>query len=242
MDNQDRADLSLYSRLSENVHKTAGIEDHAQSSLGDAAKRQEAQSFVPKYVGNAVVEGFDADSVYGQKVKNKVFQLDNPPKENAAEIKEKQKRRKRCNKSKALTAKEKRALKVYEIPVEARKYSNFKPLNELWKGYMEELFGTSNPTSFSQKLLKADFHGAIVTVVRSKCPSYVGVSGIVAQETENVFKIITVNDSLRVVPKINSIFTLQIRDSIFTVHGNQFRYRASMRSTKKFKSRPTIDL
>ncbi|GJJ72131.1 ribonuclease P protein subunit POP4 [Entomortierella parvispora] len=239
---QDRADLSLYSRLSEDIHKTAGIEDNARSNLGDAAKRQQAQSFVPKYVGDAVVEGYDGGSVYGSKVKNKVFSLDNPPKESSAETKEKQKKRKRNNKSKALTAKEKRTLGVYDIPVNARKYTLFQPLHDLWKGYIDELYGSSSPTNFSQKLLKADFHGAIITVIRSKCPTYVGVSGIVAQETENVFKIITVNDALRVVPKVNSVFTVHIRNSIFTIHGNQFRYRASMRSTKKFKSRPTIDL
>lgn len=34
-------------------------------------------------------------------------------------------------------------------------------------------------------------------VARSKCPTYIGVSGIVAQETENVFKIITPNNALR---------------------------------------------
>ncbi|KAG0273861.1 RNase P/RNase MRP complex subunit, partial [Linnemannia gamsii] len=87
-----------------------------------------------------------------------------------------------------------------------------------------------------------DFHGAIVTVARSKCPTFIGVSGIVAQETENVFKIITPNNALRVVPKVNSVFTIHIRNSLFTLHGNQFRYRASQRSSKKFKSRPTIDL
>ncbi|KAF9952120.1 RNase P/RNase MRP complex subunit, partial [Mortierella alpina] len=77
---------------------------------------------------------------------------------------------------------------------------------------------------------------------RSKCPTYVGTSGIVAQETENVFKIITPTNALRVIPKINSVFTIHIRNSVFTLHGNQFRYRASQRSAKKFKSRPTIDL
>ncbi len=45
-----------------------------------------------------------------------------------------------------------------------------------------------------------------------------------------------------VIPKINSVFTIHIRNSVFTLHGNQFRYRASQRSAKKFKSRPTIDL
>ncbi|KAI8594878.1 Rof/RNase P-like protein, partial [Dissophora ornata] len=158
------------------------------------------------------------------------------------EVKEKQARRKRANKSKALTAKEKKALDVYSIPKETRKYELFVPLHELWKGYMEELFGSSNPMAFTQKLLKADFHGALITVARSKCPTYVGSSGIVAQETENVFKIITPSNALKVIPKANNVFTLQVRNSVFTIHGNQFRYRAAQRSSKKFKAKPSTDL
>ncbi|KAF9928193.1 RNase P/RNase MRP complex subunit [Mortierella antarctica] len=235
MDANDRTDLGLYSRLPADTHRSAGLD----SSSVDGAL--DGQSFVPKYVQNAVVQEFEADKVYNTKVKNKVFMLDNPTKDSTA-AKEERKRRRRANKAKALTAKEKRTLDVYDIPLESRKYNLFLPLHQLWKGYVEELFGSSNPVAFTQKLLKADFHGAIITVARSKCPTYVGTSGIVAQETENVFKIITPSNALRVIPKINSVFTIHIRNSVFTLHGNQFRYRASQRSAKKFKARPTIDL
>lgn len=36
-----------------------------------------------------------------------------------------------------------------------------------------------------------------ITVSRSKCPSYIGVSGILLQETKNAFKIITKDDKLK---------------------------------------------
>lgn len=238
MENQNRPELSLYSRLPENVSITAGLDVELGAETTGSSKQQ---PFIPGYVENSVVDGFEADKVFSQKVKNKVFNLDNPSKA-VADAKDAQRRRKRANKAKVLTAKEKRQLNVYDIPLASRKYELFEPLHELWKGYVEELFGTSNPLAFTQKLLKADFHGAIITVARSKCPTFIGVSGIVAQETENVFKIITPNNALRVVPKVNSVFTIHIKNSLFTLHGNQFRYRASQRSSKKFKSRPTIDL
>ncbi|KAF9908663.1 RNase P/RNase MRP complex subunit [Linnemannia zychae] len=241
MDNQNRPELSLYSRLPENVHITAGLDSDLGADVGGPSSSKQ-DPFIPGYVENSVVEGFEADKVFSQKVKNKVFQLDNPPSASKAAAKETLRCRKRANKAKVLTAKEKRQLNVYDIPLESRKYKLFEPLHELWKGYVEELFGSANPLAFTQKLLKADFHGAIITVARSKCPSYIGVSGIVAQETENVFKIITPTNALRVVPKVNSVFTIHIKNSLFTLHGNQFRYRASQRSSKKFKSRPTIDL
>jgi ribonuclease P protein subunit POP4 len=43
---------------------------------------------------------------------------------------------------------------------------------------------------FSQLLLKADYHGAHLKVVRSACSSLVGQSGIVVFDTKNTFKII----------------------------------------------------
>ncbi|KAG0328735.1 RNase P/RNase MRP complex subunit [Podila humilis] len=233
----EKTSLNLYSQLPETIHKNAGIDLETISAIST-----DPQTFIPDFVGNAVVEGYEGDKVYSEKVKHKIFQLDNPAKDRTAAVKEQSKRRKRANKSKVLTAKEKRELHVYDIPLEARKYELFLPLNALWKGYMQEIFGSCSPTAFTQKLLKADFHGAIITVTRSKCPTYIGATGIVAQETENVFKIITLNNSLRVIPKVNNVFSIAIKNSVFTLHGNQFRYRSSQRSTKKFKSKPTIDL
>uniref|UniRef100_A0A8C6ZTZ0 Ribonuclease P protein subunit p29 n=2 Tax=Nothoprocta perdicaria TaxID=30464 RepID=A0A8C6ZTZ0_NOTPE len=92
------------------------------------------------------------------------------------------------------------------------------------------------------KLLKADLHGAIVTVTKSKCPSYVGITGIILQEMKHVFKIITKEDKLKVVPKLNNVFSLEIDGFISYIYGSKFQFRASERSAKKFKLKGTIDL
>jgi len=95
------------------------------------------------------------------------------------------------------------------------------------------------------KLVKADFHGSILTgtsisyhtflrisdqnnsVKQSKCPSLVGLSGIVIHETENTFRIVTrdnkekrrflslaelqyISEFFPVLPKQNTIFTFAI--------------------------------
>ena len=105
----------------------------------------------------------------------------------------------------------------------------------LWLGYMSELLSLSlqpatpsaDPSStipatvgMHTKLIKADFHGAIVTGVRalniylphldtlppvllvrqSKNPCLVGLSGIVIHETENSFKVITRKDEQKSSP------------------------------------------
>ena len=52
------------------------------------------------------------------------------------------------------------------------------------------------PSQCLPAILKADFHGCIMSVVRSRCPTYIGVSGIVLQETEKTFRVITRDDKL----------------------------------------------
>lgn len=46
-------------------------------------------------------------------------------------------------------------------------------------------------------LAKADYTGCLLMVTRSKCPSYIGVKGIVILETKNTLKIICPDDQLR---------------------------------------------
>ncbi len=49
----------------------------------------------------------------------------------------------------------------------------------------------------SQKVVKADYHGSILRVWRSKCPSYVGSEGIVVQETQNTVRLVTKEDKIK---------------------------------------------
>ena len=70
------------------------------------------------------MEGYDKESTFNSKVKNKVFLLDNPTKD-SKDAKDKAKQKKKAKKTKALNAREKRQLQVYEIPLEARKYVLF---------------------------------------------------------------------------------------------------------------------
>ncbi|KAF5886543.1 ribonuclease P protein subunit p29, partial [Clarias magur] len=111
------------------------------------------------------------------------------------------KTRRTRTKAKGLNAKERRALGVFQLKPEHQKYDLFLPLHDLWKQYITELCNGLRPESnvqvMQQKLLKADFHGAILTVVRSKCPSYVGSTGILVQELKHVFKIITQENRLK---------------------------------------------
>ncbi|XP_029577718.1 ribonuclease P protein subunit p29 isoform X1 [Salmo trutta] len=158
----------------------------------------------------------------------------------------KKKEKKKKKRAKGLNAKQRREMKVFQLKPEHQKYELFLPLHELWKQYIRDLCNglkpESNPQTIQQRLLKADFHGAILTVARSKCPSYVGTTGILVQEMKHVFKIITKEDRLKVIPKRNSVFAVEIDGFVSHIYGSKFELRSSERSAKKFKVKGTIDL
>jgi len=174
---------------------------------------------------------------------------------------------------------------LWRLRDDEARWELFVPLHRLWLGYMSELLGlapmdlsnsNASPSAMPQaaagmhaKLVKADFHGSIVTVRRSKNAALVGLEGIVVQETENTFKIVTRKDELKVLPKQGSVFvfavplyhtsiassdqhsgtdgrpTTTVLDGAhveFELYGNQFCFRAADRAGRKFKHKESIEL
>jgi len=138
----------------------------------------------------------------------------------------------------------KKQWKSFDIPKDAEyKYERFMALNKLWTKYMEDLLQNDhNAPIIEGKLLKADFHGAIISVTRSKCPLLLGLTGIVIQETQSTFKIVTTNSTLKIIPKAGNIFSLKVNGMDVEIYGNHFKFRASERSVRKFKAKNTIEL
>lgn len=104
-----------------------------------------------------------------------------------------------------LSAREKRSSGLYDLPKEECKYAIFKGLHALWAGYMQEILelkadgkgGLVTPASHGAKLVSADYHGAEVEVVRSRCTSRVGVKGIVVRDTKFTFVVVTEKDEVK---------------------------------------------
>ena len=105
---------------------------------------------------------------------------------------------------KPLSAKEKRDSGIYEISDAAKKYEIYVPLHRMWVGYMWEILGMREDerafvtgNSAGSKLASADYHGAEVTVVRSRCVGMVGLAGIVVRDTKFTFQIITKKNEVK---------------------------------------------
>ena len=110
----------------------------------------------------------------------------------------------RKKKVKPLSAREKRITGVYDVPDEAKKYEIYLPLHRMWQGYMWEILGIEEKRSSfitaqsnGSVLASADYHGALLKVVRSKCCGAVGLEGVVIQDTKFTFQIITRKDEMK---------------------------------------------
>lgn len=164
----------------------------------------------------------------------------------------KRKKRKRRFKSRAAVGSAFRAKdKLTKIDLDSKaSYSNYLPLQTLWTQYIEELIvfpkkGNEHQMNLAvaaQKLLKADLHGCPLSVRKSRCPGYVGTSGIVIQETRNMFVMVTPSDQVKRIPKRQSVFNVVLHGYVFTIHGNQLLVKPGDRAGRKFKPKQTIEL
>ncbi|KAF2032631.1 RNase P/MRP, p29 subunit [Setomelanomma holmii] len=174
----------------------------------------------------------------------------------------KEKTRKRSKqKPHPLSAAQKRKLCLNEIPKAQQKYAIYEPLHHLWLGYMREVLGISDaeravyltPASSGQLLASADMHGALLSVVRSRCVSRVGLEGIVVRDTRFTFEIITKTNAVKAIPKEHTVFRFEItppakegdarqKPLVFEIFGEQFQTRAPDRANKKFRMHYQPDL
>ncbi|KAK4615366.1 Ribonuclease P protein subunit p29 [Fulvia fulva] len=168
---------------------------------------------------------------------------------------QKAKASRKSNKPKPLNAKQKRALCIFDIPKSQRKYSIYEPLHTLWCSYIREILGITagrayiDGNSAGPLLVSADYHGALVEVVRSRCPSRVGLKGVVVRDTKFTFDVITEKDQIKTVPKEHTVFRLEVpfeeegkKPVGFEVYGSHFETRAPDRANKKFRPHYDVDL
>ncbi|KAI0807116.1 RNase P/MRP p29 subunit [Fomes fomentarius] len=270
----------MYYRAADSGHKDV----YATLPLinNERLKLDSTTPFIPTYVKRSVTKSSNPAQAYASRVQGRQILLENPARERKAKKERNERREKRAadRTRKAAGIVNKKAKGVWKLRKAETKYQTFLPLHSLWLGYISELLSLSpqpsvpggDPASampssaaMHAKLIKADFHGSIVTVRKSKNPCLVGLSGVVVHETENAFKVITVKDQLKMIPKRNSVFVfavplyatpalpaststephqtiLDMPHIEFELYGNHCCYRAAERAGRKFKHKETIEL
>ncbi|KAK7421862.1 hypothetical protein QQZ08_009740 [Neonectria magnoliae] len=201
--------------------------------------------------------------IYSDKIQHRplILRPTSPPpatiNARAARRKARQERKtKQKQRPKPLSSRERRDLGLYLIRKEEQKYSIYEPLNQLWLGYARELLGNDvyvGGSGAAAKLASAEFHGAAVEVVRSRCPDRVGIQGIVVRDRKYVVEVITKKRGLKVVPKEGTVFRIEVpveeklakgdgegegkgeKKFGFEVLGDQMMLRSTDRANRKFK-------
>lgn len=208
------------------------------------------------------------DRIYNDKIQYRTLHLrpsSPPPSKLNARAARRRTREKTKEKKKQkpapLSARERRSLGLYDIPKEGQKWDVYEPLNNMWHGYIRELLGADAYTcgvNTASKLSSAEFHGANVEIVRSRCPSRVGICGIVVRDRKFVMEVITKKKGLKVVPKEGTTFRVTIplpkggvekteeppktQVFVFDILGDQMMLRSADRANRKFKSHFLKDL
>lgn len=202
--------------------------------------------------------------IYSQKLEHRPLSL-NPAEVSDARDARRQERLsklKNKRKPKPLSAKEKRELRIFEIPKAEitcfpsqslythSSYEKFMILNHLWNKYISEiiLYSSSHESATAVNgptLLKADYHGSLMRIEDCRCTSRIGITGICVKETKKMFEIVTKEDRLVKIPKEKSLFRVCAKvqgsdasDNMeWRLWGDQFLLRSGERAGRKFNGR-----
>lgn len=159
---------------------------------------------------------------------------------------------KRRPQGKALTARHRRDLGLFKLPKKGMKFSDYHSLHELWQGYMAELVDwdkfkydpdllPGGDESMQTRICRADYHGALFKVTRSKNAGLLGLEGYVLMETKNTLQILDRTDTLKVVPKAGSSFSFAVKGHLITLSGSSMCLKPAERNVKKWKLRLPYD-
>ncbi|XP_024862443.1 ribonuclease P protein subunit p29 isoform X2 [Kryptolebias marmoratus] len=144
-------EAQIYTQIPHNLVKSLNVKPQSSSK---------AAAFTEAFLKNSLQKPSQYDLKDMLTHKAVILGYARPKKESA---------KRSSKKAKGLNARQKRKMKIFQIKPEHQRYELFLPLHELWRQYIVDLCGglkpTSNPQFVQQKLLKADFHGAIITVI-----------------------------------------------------------------------------
>jgi len=251
----------------------------ASSPLASAAAAASASSsanaaFVPALLSTLIPHPHAVELNYQTKLKDKHLMLENTTAiksganlgDSTARL-NKNRRRKRGIQMMSSNERKRRGLDT--INKKELKYSMFVPLHQLWLQYMHDILDPQHARGLStaERVLKADWHGAILTVVSSRSPTLVGHRGILIRESQEAFQIITDTNAVKLIPKRQSVFSISLPPppsissspssssassvspspspslpQVFELFGDQLCFRSYERSSRKFKAKATIQL
>lgn len=117
-----------------------------------------------------------------------------------------QKRKMQKKKKTFLTRNQRQNLNLLKIPKEGWNYESLQVFRDMWKSYMRENLdliskapsvGDQDWSAFSNLVAKSELIGSEITVIKSKIPNQIGITGTVVLETKMTFQIVTPDSKLK---------------------------------------------
>ena len=127
---------------------------------------------------------------------------------------------------------------IKSLKKEKLNYEELLSMNKLWQDYIKDLMNNSNnEENILSKMLKADLHGAILTVINSTNKNNIGINGIVLFESRRTFNLLNKKNEIKTILKNGNIFETEINYNgmKINIYGDNFIYKSAERTKIKFK-------
>ena len=127
---------------------------------------------------------------------------------------------------------------IKTLKKEKMDYDTLLSMNQLWQDYITELMNNSNnEENILSKILKADLHGAILTVINSTNKNNIGISGIVLFESRRTFNLLNKKNEIKTILKNGCVFETEMKYNgmKIIIYGDNFIYKSAERTKIKFK-------
>lgn len=127
---------------------------------------------------------------------------------------------------------------IKTLKKEKMDYDTLLSMNQLWQDYITELMNNSNnEENILSKILKADLHGAILTVINSTNKNNIGISGIVLFESRRTFNLLNKKNEIKTILKNGCVFETEMKYNgmKIVIYGDNFIYKSAERTKIKFK-------
>ena len=127
---------------------------------------------------------------------------------------------------------------IKSLKKEKLNYEDLLSMNKLWQDYIKDLMNNSNnEENILSKMLKADLHGAILTVINSTNKNNIGINGIVLFESRRTFNLLNKKNEIKTILKNGNIFETEINYNgmKINIYGDNFIYKSAERTKIKFK-------
>lgn len=148
-----------------------------------------------------------------------------------------------------LSCRLKRQMQRHDMNCKTISYDSLVTFHSMWLEYARELLcidhykkqgWTANPCdtateTIQNKFKKIEYFGAQCEVTASSCTSLVGLKGIIIKESKSCFTVVTKDNLVKNVPKVNSEFMFEIDGVQFIVMGAHIYQRPVERAKHNLK-------